>query len=184
MKPLGWKYESYRHSLASKGISSGRRAYLAKGNTIRGPLKSFLATPIGKDPVTGQPVYPTQEMVGIPKIKRAPKYDFTDPNVVAAFEAERQRRLAEETQMEQTDVSALPAVYEEPVAPQMAEVELEEAPQTIELPSDLQVQEEEEVSLARKNAFDRAMGVGGEQMPVPMRAPVTPGVPTYTGGLQ
>lgn len=37
----GWQFEGYRHSLAARGIPSGRRQYLAERNVI----KEFMAPP-------------------------------------------------------------------------------------------------------------------------------------------
>jgi hypothetical protein len=182
MRPLGWKYESHRHALAARGIATSRRAYLAKGNTESGALKSFLATPIGTDPVTGRPIYPKKSDFGIPYAERRPSY--SSQQIQQAIEQARQQGPAQQ-QFNETELP--PAYMTRPVQEtvpivdaQITEVEKEEAPQELLLPSDDKIVDEEEISLARKNAFDRSIELGGDKIPVP----VTPGVPMYTGGMQ
>lgn len=176
----GWFSESYRHSLAARKISSGR-GYFAKGNRESGPLKSFLAKPIGRDPVTGQPIYPTKRELGVPYApkKTSAKYDFSRPETQAelAAQLEAVRASSQGTQsfsMEQFPVAAQAV----PVTQELPDQEVVLKPQTTIDESDMYdatVAAEQEKE--QGDAFDKAVSVGGSKMQTELHSEVTtPGV--------
>lgn len=199
MARSGWYHESYRHYLAAKGIRTAMRTgfFVGKGNKERGEVKRQLAKPLRdaggrvlRNPLTGRPMYPTKEMLGIPY---APKPEVSDLNSPEVRERLQQEivGLQQKYAMQQPAVIA-PMVAQEPIVPEpLPEVQplarplarpMQEAPEEElrpELPVDISDNvdaEKEAVQEYNAGAFGAAMSAGGRRVP-PSELHVTPNVP-------
>lgn len=189
MARSGWHNESYRHFLAAKGVRTGRGFFVGKGNKESGVTKSLLAKPLKdaegnilRDPLTGRPMYPTKEMLGIPRAPKPESVNLNDPLVRAKLEQEIVG-LQQKYATQQPAGSFIPPTMA--VQEQLAPEPLPQAPMATpepselkpEMPVDISDNVDAELSAVRDyNAFDTAIATGENRVPL-SELHVTPSVP-------